>query len=81
MTPYQKRIITVICKNNIGYENMAAIMLDFDRGRSKVNVPPPHRLGDVPRKEIIAYAHERTGMNKARLNTEMDERESPEVAA
>ena len=32
---YQKRTITLICQRNIGYENMAAIMLDFARGRSK----------------------------------------------
>jgi hypothetical protein len=81
VTPYQKRTITVICQRNIGFENMVAIMLDFHRGRSKGL--PGHRgiLAGVPRKEIIAYAHERTGMNKGRLNTEMDERESVGVTA
>lgn len=79
MTPHQKREITMICRNNIGFEHMAAVMLDVNRGLGKNY--PPHRgpLDDVPRKEIIAYAHERTGMNKGRLNTEMDEKESPRV--
>lgn len=68
MTPTQKRTVTLICQGAID-ERTAAVALDVHRGARGGG--GQGRLGGIPRKEIIEYAHERCGLNKARLNTEM----------